>query len=130
MAIISQGGWSRQPVGAARAGQLIRTHQQSNPRIMREPGDWVIRPVAGRLMPVMPGRPPWPSRPGTNGNCPVGMRSGKCLLGNKEHFPHMLAPFEETMRRGGVTDGEGGGDGHLDGPAPDEVQRRRKLAGG
>src|ERR1017187_8532141 len=53
-----------------------------------------------------------------------------CSLGHEEHFPHVLAPFEETMRPGGVTEGEGGGDGHLDGPAPDELQRRRKLVGG
>ncbi len=46
---------------------------------------------------------------------------GGRLLGNKEHLSHVLAAFEETMGRGGVTDGEGGGNGHGDGTAPDEV---------
>ncbi len=51
------------------------------------------------------------------------IRSGRGRLsGNKKHLSHVLAAFEETMGRGGVTDGEGGGNGHGDGPAPDEVQ--------
>jgi hypothetical protein len=57
----------------------------------------------------------------------VALAGGICsgrgrLSGNKEHLSHMLAAFQETMRRGGVTYGEGGGNGHGDGPAPDEIQ--------
>ncbi len=44
------------------------------------------------------------------------------LLGNKEHLSHVLSAFEETMGRGGVTDGKSGGNGHGDAAAPDEVQ--------
>ena len=44
------------------------------------------------------------------------------LPGNKEHLSHVLPAFEKTVGGGGVTDGKGGGNGHGDATAPDEVQ--------
>src|SRR5215813_12884811 len=51
------------------------------------------------------------------------------LLGDKEHLPDMLAPFEEPVRLGGVADRKGGSDGYLDRAAPDQLQRRGKIVG-
>src|ERR1051326_8843608 len=50
-------------------------------------------------------------------------------LGDKEHLPDVLAALQEAVCRGSVADRECGGNGHLDGAAPDQFQGGREIVG-